>query len=324
MALTFGFYNSVNGDRKYDAVQHGSFFDGIIKDGIYETIGDSFKVESAGDMKITVGTGRAWFNHTWTLNDSKMVFTLDASDLLQPRIDTVILETNSEYATRANRIYILKGTPSANPSGAMLKRGSFVNQYPLARIRVNAQATSFTQSAITNTRGTTECPFVIGVLTVLTIDNLISQWSTQWNEWLQDKTQEIDTWEDTNKASFDTWFNGMKNQLTTDAAGNLQTQINTISTKIDDISKYTKDNATLYASRWSNGTYTISNPLVTEKSMQMITPSESISKDQYKALSRAEIIENGQTAGSFKLKCLGTVPTVDIPLTVIYFGDKFE
>ena len=324
MALTFGFYNSVNGDRKYDAVQHGSVFDGVIKDGIYETIGDAFKVESAGGMKITVGTGRAWFNHTWTLNDSKMVFTLDASDLLQPRIDTVILETNGEYATRANRIYILKGTPAANPSGAVLKRSSFVNQYPLARIRVEAQATSFTQSSITNTRGTSECPFVIGVLTVLTIDNLISQWSTQWNEWLQRRDYEITTWENNSKSTFNTWFNGMKNQLTTDAAGNLQTQINTLNTKLDSLGGYTSDNVTLSASKWRNGTYTISNPLVTAKSIQTLSPAASISKDQYNALSRAEIIENGQTNGSFKIKCLGPVPTVDIPVTVVYLGNLYK
>ena len=307
MALTFGFYNSVNGDRKYDAVQHGSVFDGVIKDGIYETVGDAFKVESAGGMKITVGTGRAWFNHTWTLNDSKMVFTLDASD-----------------ATRANRIYILKGTPAANPSGAALTRSSFVNQYPLARIRVEAQATSFTQSSITNTRGTSECPFVIGVLTVLTIDNLISQWSTQWNEWLQSRDHEITTWENNSKSTFNTWFDGMKNQLTTDAAGNLQTQINTLSTKLDSLGGYTSDNVTLSASKWSNGTYTISNPLVTAKSIQTVSPAASISKDQYNALSRAQIIDSGQTNGSFKIKCLGTVPTVDIPVTVVYLGNLYK
>lgn len=324
MALTCGFYNSVNGDRKYDALQHGSVFDGVIKDGIYETVGDAFKVESAGGMKITVGTGRAWFNHTWTLNDSKMVLTLDTSDLLQPRIDTVILETNNDYSFRTNRIYILKGTPSANPSGAAIKRSQNVNQYPLARIRVEAQATSFTQSAITNTRGTSECPFVIGVLEVLSIDNLISQWSTQWNEWLQDKDHKITEWETNSKNTFDTWFARMKNQLTTDAAGNLQTEIDTINEKYAALTSYTADNVTLYASKWSNGTYTISNSLITAKSVQEITPSTSITTAQYNALSRAELIEISQAAGSFVIKCMGTVPTIDIPIRVIYFGNLWK
>lgn len=70
MSVSYGFYNSMNGDRKYDATQMSSIFDGIINDGIYETIGDRFVVRTSGGMNVVVGTGRAWFNHTWTLNDS--------------------------------------------------------------------------------------------------------------------------------------------------------------------------------------------------------------------------------------------------------------
>ncbi len=36
MSVTFGFYNSVNGDRKYDAIQMSSIFDGIIRDGVFQ------------------------------------------------------------------------------------------------------------------------------------------------------------------------------------------------------------------------------------------------------------------------------------------------
>ena len=37
MAFSFGFYNAVNHDRRYDAVQFGQIFDGIISDGVYAT-----------------------------------------------------------------------------------------------------------------------------------------------------------------------------------------------------------------------------------------------------------------------------------------------
>ena len=30
MAVTYGFYNSLNGDRKYDAKQFSSVFDGLL------------------------------------------------------------------------------------------------------------------------------------------------------------------------------------------------------------------------------------------------------------------------------------------------------
>lgn len=38
MAFTFGFYNSLNGDRKYNAEQVSSIFDGLISDGVYDTM----------------------------------------------------------------------------------------------------------------------------------------------------------------------------------------------------------------------------------------------------------------------------------------------
>ena len=39
MSVTYGFYNSINGDRKYNALEMSSIFDGIIVDGVYMSIG---------------------------------------------------------------------------------------------------------------------------------------------------------------------------------------------------------------------------------------------------------------------------------------------
>ena len=39
MSVTYGFYNSLNGDRKYDSAQISSIFDGLIVDGIFASIG---------------------------------------------------------------------------------------------------------------------------------------------------------------------------------------------------------------------------------------------------------------------------------------------
>ena len=71
MALTYGFYNSVSSDREYDAIDMGRLFDGIILDGVYAALGDYFMVTENGtpDMNVVVGTGRAWFDHTWSYND---------------------------------------------------------------------------------------------------------------------------------------------------------------------------------------------------------------------------------------------------------------
>lgn len=79
---------------------------------------------------------------------------------------------------------------------------------------------------------------------------------------------------------------------------------------------------TLYAETWNNGSYTITNDLITSTTNQEIIPAVGITKDQYKAMSAAMIVDNGQTTGSMSLKALGTVPTIDIPIRIIYRGEK--
>ena len=47
MSVTYGFYNSINGDRKYNALEMSSIFDGIIVDGVYMSIGDALNVHGS-------------------------------------------------------------------------------------------------------------------------------------------------------------------------------------------------------------------------------------------------------------------------------------
>ena len=218
MSVTFGFYNALNHDRKYDAIQVSSIFDGIINDGIYESIGTAMIVKATSYMVINIGIGRAWFNHTWTYNDSILPLTVQPSELVLNRIDTVILEVDSTRTVRTNNIKIIEGTPAATPVAITLVNNENVHQYPLARIYVKANATVITQADITNTVGTSECPFVTGIISTLSTDNLIQQWESSYEQWLSEQT-----------TSFNTWFAGLKNELDSNQAANLLNQINLVS-----------------------------------------------------------------------------------------------
>ena len=73
MALTYGFYSSTNGDRKYSADQFGSLFEGIITNGVFMGIGRALEVTAGNNLAetglyVTVKSGRCWFNHTWLDN----------------------------------------------------------------------------------------------------------------------------------------------------------------------------------------------------------------------------------------------------------------
>lgn len=77
---------------------------------------------------------------------------------------------------------------------------------------------------------------------------------------------------------------------------------------------------TLSASGWSSGNYTIYDGLITSSSNQEVLPAVGITSAQYNALSKAMIVDGGQSSGSLTIKALGTVPTIDIPIRIIFRG----
>ena len=101
-----------------------------------------------------------------------------------------------------------------------------------------------------------------------------------------------------------------------------QTRAEAAEKNLADDMKSTTISTTLYAETWNAGSYTITNDLITSTSNQEIIPAVGITKDQYKAMSAAMIVDGGQSTGSMTLKALGTVPTIDIPIRIIYRGVK--
>lgn len=183
MAVSFGFYNSIGGDRKYDAVQMNRMFDGILTDGVFIKVGDKFNITAGSGMSVDVGTGRAWFRNTWTYNDSVLPLTIDISDITLHRIDTIILEVNSDDMFRANSIKVLKGENASSPVPKPLVRGDELNQYALGYIRVDAKVENILDSHITMVTGQEQTPWVRGLLDEEALADiaipvgLISMWS---------------------------------------------------------------------------------------------------------------------------------------------------
>lgn len=290
MSVTFGFYNSLNGDRKYDAIQMSSIFDGIIRDGIFMSIGECLVVKENSGLTLKVMPGRAWFNHTWTLNDANYLVRwekgegesypvdLDGNDVtpetVADRIDAVILRVNEETSVRANAIGIKKGTPSTvEPQKPALTNTDTVHEYALAYVRVNHGVTEITQSDIENMVGTSGTPYVTGILDTVNIDDLIAQWKSQWNDqnrqwsqqwddqytadqarfdaWMLDQTIAYTDWTTTQQANFDAWFANIKDILDKNVAAKLQNEI-------DELKKIIKI-VTEYDSSLAGATITVTN-----------------------------------------------------------------
>lgn len=215
MGLTYGFYNSIDHDRVYNAEHFADIFNGIIEDGVFMNIGDHFSVYPSSGMTVAVGTGRAWFNGTWTYNDNNFLVELDPGEVLQSRIDAVTLEIDKRDSARRNRIVVLKGQPAASPVKPSFTRTGGLYQYPLAYVTVGINATSINATNIEQAVGMSECPFVTGILQTAHLDSLYANWNAQFTE----------------------WYRGIQTQMEGDIALNLQRQINALGIRIEDIEK---------------------------------------------------------------------------------------
>lgn len=207
MAFTFGFYNALNHDRRYNAIQVSSIFDGIIKDGIFMSIGGHMNVKATGNgFNIVVESGRAWFNHTWSLLDADYPMVVPPSDVLEDRIDVVVLEVNENVDVRQNFIKIITGTPAEKPTKPALTNNLDIHQYALAYITVPANSVTLTQSNVENAVGLGSTPFVTGILETINIDDLIAQWKSQWSDWTEEVDLNWNNWFDTIDNAWTTWF----------------------------------------------------------------------------------------------------------------------
>lgn len=288
MSVSSGFFNSLNGDRKYNAAQMSAIFDGLIIDGVFASIGTAFAVKAAGGLTVNVGIGKAWFDHTWTVNDSILPMTAPEAEVLLDRIDAVVLEVNGMESVRENTIKFVKGNPSSAPSRPTLTNEGNVHQYPLCYIYRKYGTAVINQADITPMVGTESTPFVTGILQTISLDELLGKWQDELDRFTDARSQEVDDWiaqeesdftawfnkmkadlqqEQTvlgqwiasEQADFLAWYNQMKDQLSGDVAGNLQLEIDKEEVKrillvgFEDGTKEFSDDGTVITSTASDG-----------------------------------------------------------------------
>lgn len=99
--------------------------------------------------------------------------------------------------------------------------------------------------------------------------------------------------------------------------------------KNDVVGKPLAVNVTLMASSWGNGVYKWEHTSITKSCPIEITPQEGITTEQLEALQRANIYGGKQVAndtangitGSIELVAYGKEPEINIPVTMIIWGD---
>ncbi len=350
MAITSGFFNSINGDRKYDARQIGMYLGKVVSSGVFPNPSTNLQVTAAGGMNIQVHPGRAMIDGHWMDNDGVHVITLEDADMALARMDAVVMRLDENDGARAIGLEVKKGSPSAAPVSPVMVREGYVQEYCLALIYVpptkNDGTQEIIQANITDTRpDTSVCGWITSLIQQVDTSTLFMQWQDAYQRFY-----------DASGVEFTAWLDGIKEQLgdsvvgaLTSAIADLQsgktdktvsntmaeaiaslqsdkadkTTVSTLSKSLLDVDTKKGDKASVKqaeipASSWRGDTVpyqcTVQIPGVTASSIVELGISSTAAKDQVRAWLDAQIVDGGQGAGTITLKAFGWKPAVNLPV----------
>lgn len=152
MALESGFFNSVNGDRKYNAEDIGRYFDNILSSGIYKRITNSMLVSAGSGMTLTVAPGAGLIDCHWFRAKAAETVTIPTANAVLPRFDAVVVRLDKSDSVRSITLDVVSGTPDSSPVEPTPVRDETVHELVLALVYVPAGATSIVAANITDVR----------------------------------------------------------------------------------------------------------------------------------------------------------------------------
>ena len=190
-------------------------------------------------MNIVVSKGDAIIGDKWFENPSELTITIVENSDVLTRIDSIIAQIDKTQAGRAGNIVYRQGSASSNPVHPEINTEDDIFEIRLADIRISPSCTKVTQDLITDCRGSEECPWITSLIYQVDTSTLYAQWQAAYKKYYDDQEAEHDEYFNEFKstmasffgqeeAAFETWFNQMKDQLSEDAAGNLQLEIDNI------------------------------------------------------------------------------------------------
>ena len=211
MADQYGlFWNSVSGDRTYDADSFSEWLGKFFTTGVFN--GD-LQVTPDSGMVVNVGSGYANINGKVRFFDTDTSITISPASGVYPRIDTIVVR--ADYTNREITLEYVTGSYSGNdPQPTAPTRNASMYEIVLAQILVSAGSTEVTAGSITDTRADDSvCGWVTSTVEGVPMDQIVSQM----------------------QAEFETWYDHMKDQLDEDAAGHLQLEIDSINSLITEL-----------------------------------------------------------------------------------------
>lgn len=206
MAEKSGFFNARETeegtyDREYDAEQFAEYFANFVSNGVYVNPTNQLKVVFNGSpdkpFVVVVRKGKAYIDGYWYELTEDMEVTIPANTKSYAIKDVICCTLDK--TERKVSIILKEGVISDMPVN-----NNTQHDLVLSTVMVQPNASKLNAEDITDKRpDKTYCGFVTGVVDQIDTTELFRQYDE----------------------AFKTWFNEIKDQLSTDAAGNLQKQI---------------------------------------------------------------------------------------------------
>lgn len=143
MAFSFGFFNAKNLDRTYTAENFCDYLGSIICNGIQDNYGRCFDLSAGSGLSVTVGTGKAWINGHYFINDAR--YSIDLSEYMDeslPRYVGIAIYLDTTESVRNVSLKLFPGTPAENPGLPSIPQDEDHVRLLMYAVRLNPGATS--------------------------------------------------------------------------------------------------------------------------------------------------------------------------------------
>ncbi len=260
-------------DRAVDSTVLRNMIKKYFSDGLFLSAdANCWKVTAPSDSSQTVdiAPGCGLVRGATGYTEASGTLTMPDANSSLPRYDMVVARLNDNTSYRNIFLDIIEGTAAATPTYPALTQTDSVWEIGIAALYRPANSSTITQAQITDLRADSE--YAGQVNAIDTIDT--SGWFDQLNAYFAEFQETCDedyatytaqcaaivadlaTYEGNMETEFTTWFNEMKDQLSEDAAGHLQLQIDNLEAQVGIPDAYDPD------STYAVGDYCIYNDLL--------------------------------------------------------------
>lgn len=209
-------------DRAVTSEPLREYIRGVITNGVLPNPSTNLQVSAGTNgMTVVVQAGFCVIEGGLAIEPNTRTLEVTSADSTYDRIDTVVARWDANDASRKVDLHIRAGVPASSPVRPTLTREGSIYELGLADVFVTKNVATITNEKITDTRyESARCG----------ICSSIAEWDT--TTIYQQVQADLRQFKSSEQTAFMEWFDQMKDQLSEDAAGHLQAEVDGINKKI--------------------------------------------------------------------------------------------